>query len=658
VKSNPLEKPFFAVFLPSLKTSYLHKTLLAGLMAGTIGLARAGAESSEQPWNFLVILLDDAGWRDLGFTGNTFVETPNMDRLAAQGMRFTTAYSAHPFSAPSRQSMMTGQWPARTAWMQRAEMKIPDAPQYAPPFSPYDALAWTKRRPEFVSLAEVLKTKGYAAGHFGKWHFGEVGDGVTPESEGFDVNFGGAQMVGAVKNFFSPYEGLPGNVASKPGEYLTDRLTDETIQFIRANKDRPFYAQLWHYAPHAPLMAPEAVVSKYRKKRVQMGDGSLNPTYAAMIDCVDQGIGRILQTLDDLGLSDNTVVLLTSDNGAQTTLGSVPVTSVAPFRGQKEYLYEGGVREPMTIFWPGHTSAGSKSDLPVSLIDFYPTILDIAGAALPTNQPVDGVSLVPLLTSGDQPGLRERPLFWYEVKSVNMEDGSLILPGEAVRKGAWKLIKIFGRTPELYNLEADPSESKNLAEQEPERVKTLEALADSWRIETGVAPPQSNPAYNPDYVVPRQIENSELPANAKELRSWDFSSGLGKWKAVRMIKAEVKNGSLQMHSDGTYPEIVTTDVSGLPAGIYFVQAELRVATSGRVRLAWKGPEGKTGNIEFFPQRDGEWHTLTGTFQSDSPLQEIRLAAPTHLRETGHYDPETQPDYIEVRKIKLMGKTSK
>jgi arylsulfatase A-like enzyme len=627
--------------------------MLAGLMAGTIGLARAGAEPSGKPWNFLVILLDDAGWKDLGFTGNSFAETPNMDRLAAQGMRFSTAYSAHPFCAPSRQSLMTGQWPARTAWTQRSELKNPDAPRSAPPFSAYGAPAWSKRDLEFTSLAEALKSKGYATGHFGKWHFGEIGDMVTPESEGFEVNFGGGQRVGAVKNFFSPYEGLPGNVASKPGEYLTDRLTDETIQFIRQNKDRPFYVQLWHYAPHAPLMAPEAVVSKYRKKREQLGDGSLNPTYAAMIDCVDRGVGRILQTLENLGLRDNTVILLTSDNGAQTTLGSVPVTSVAPLRGQKEYLYDGGVREPMAIIWPGHTRAGTKSDLPVSLIDFYPTILDIAGATLPTNQPVDGVSLIPLLNSGDQPELRERPLFWYEVKSVSAEDGSLILPGEAVRKGAWKLIKFFGHPLELYNLETDPAEAKNLAALEPERVKMLEALADEWLAGTGIAQPQPNPAYNPDYVIPRQIENTELPENAKEIRSWNFSSGFGKWKTIRMIKAEVKNGSLQMHSDGTYPEILTTDVSGLPAGVYFVQAEFRVATSGRIRFAWKDQSGKNGTVEFFPQRDGEWHTYTAVFQSDAPLQELRLAAPTHLKETGHYDPATQPDYIEVRKIRLI-----
>lgn len=620
--------------------------------AGTcLGAAVSVADAAEKPFNFLVILLDDAGWRDLGFAGNSFIETPNMDCLAAQGMRFSTAYSAHPFSAPSRQSLMTGQWPARTAWMQRSEMKSPDAPRIVSPFSPYGAPAWTQRRPEFTSIAEALKSKGYATGHIGKWHF-EVGE-ITPESEGFDVNFGGSTHVGAVKNFFAPYEGLPGNVTAPPGEYLTDRLTDETIKFIRQNKDRPFYVQLWHYAPHTPIMAPEAVASKYRKKRQQMGDYSLNPTYAAMIDVVDQGVGRIRQELESLGLSDNTVILLTSDNGAQATLGSVPITSVAPLRGEKEYMNEGGVREPMVVFWPGHTRTGSSSDQPVSLIDFYPTILDIAGAALPTNQLVDGLSLVPLLTSGDQTALRERALFWYEMKSSAMENGSLILPGAAVRKGSWKMIKFFGRPLELYNLDADPSELKNLAEQEPERAKTFEALIDGWLTGTGIAQPQPNPAYNPDYVIPRQIEKSEMPANTKEVRSWTFDSGIGMWRVGRMIKTEVKNGALQMHADGVYPEIVTTDVAGLSSGSYVVQMDLRVATSGRIRFSWKGSDGKPGIVEFFPQRDGEWHTYTAVFQSDLPLAELRLAGPTHLRETGHYDPATQPDYIEVRKIELM-----
>lgn len=628
------------------------RLMMGMLLAGLLWSPRTDADAAKWPPNVLMILLDDAGWRDLGFAGNTFIETPNMDQLAADGMQFAMAYSSHPFCAPSRESLVTGQWPARTAWMQRSELDRPDAPCGSRPFVPAGAHTWTKRRPEFTSLAEALKSAGYATAHIGKWHFGIHGQNISPESEGFDVNFGGDNEVGAVKNFFAPFEGLPGNVASKPGEYLTDRLTDEAIQFIRANKDRPFYVQLWHYAPHDPLMAPETVVSKYRKKRIALGDESLNPTYAAMIDIVDQGVGRIRAELAKLGLDDRTVILLTSDNGARTTFGSIPITSVAPFRGEKGMVYQGGVREPMVIYWPGHTNPGSVSDDTVCLIDFYPTILDIAGVALPKDQPVDGVSLAPLLQTGEQPELSSRPLFWYNVTNEAKEDGEIVLPVASVRKGGWRLVKNFGRPLELYNLDADPSESENLAAKEPERVATLALLLDGWLKDTGVATPTTNPFYDPNYVIPRQIENESVSPQSEVVRSWNMGSNDSKWRTARMIKTEVKGGALQMHADGSYPEIVTTDVAGLPAGMYAVQIELRVPTSGRIRFAWKGGDDK-GNIEFFPKRDGKWHTLTGTFEAKEPLEMLRFAAPTHLETTGHYDPASQPDYIEIKSVRLM-----
>ncbi|MEA2067676.1 MAG: sulfatase [Verrucomicrobiota bacterium] len=602
------------------------------------------------PPNFLVILLDDAGWNDLGFTGNTFIETPNMDRLAGQGMRFPTAYATHPFCAPSRQSMITGQWPARTAWMQRSETDRPDAPRGGPAFATAGAATWTHRRPEFTSLAEALKSAGYATAHIGKWHFGIHAHDISPESEGFDLNFGGDNEVGAVKNHFSPYEGLPGNVQSKPGEYLTDRLTDETITFIRENKDRPFYVQLWHYAPHTPIQAPEAIVQKYRKKRKRVGDDSLNPTYAAMIDCVDQGVGRILKTLDELGLGENTVILLTSDNGGVESLGSVPVTSMAPMRGHKGLIYDGGVREPMAIYWPGKTRPGSISEQRVGMIDFYPTILDMANVALPKDQPVDGKSLVPLLATGEQPELNARALFWYNVTNGLEPDGTMFQPVAAVRKGSWRLVKNFGRPLELYNLDADPSESVNRARQEPERAKTLELLLDGWMKDTGVIAPTKNPFYDPEFVVPRQVD--VLPDGAVVSKVWKLGSSDCGWRAARMMKTSFVDDAMRMQATGVYPEIQTKDVVGLPAGCYAIQLELRVPTSGRIRFSWKGDKDK-GVVEFFPQRDGEWHTLTGLFEAKEPLAALRLAAPTHLETTGHYDPETQPDYIEVRSVRLI-----
>jgi arylsulfatase A-like enzyme len=617
---------------------------LAVLAAIACGIARA--EPQGAPPNILVILLDDAGWRDTGFAGNPYVETPNIDRLAMRGMRFSAAYATHPFCSPTRQSLVSGQWPARTAWMRRSEMRDPEAPQKAPPFSPTGAAGWTKRVPEFTSLAQALKPGGYATAHIGKSH---VHFRRSMAEMGFDFTFGDSHEAGAVKSFFAPYEGLPGKVQAPPGEYLTDRLTEEAIGFIRSHKDRPFYVQLWHYAPHAPIQAPEPVVAKYRAKRQALGDMTLNPTYAAMIDVVDQGVGRIVGELEKLGLAENTAVLFASDNGGVASLGSVPVTSIAPLRGHKQMVYEGGVRVPMFAHWPGHTRPGAVSAQAVSLIDFYPTILEMAGCPLP-GQPVDGISLVPLLEGEPMPALNDRPLYWHNVTAGLSDSGERFQPVAAARKGDWRLVKNFGRPTELYDLASDPGESADVAAANPERVAELERLLDGWLADTGVATPTPNPDYDPDYLVPQQVER--LPSGTRLVKEWKPGDAGSGWKTARMVKASSRDGALRMQADGVYPEIKTGDVAGLPGGRYAVQVELNVPASGRIRFAWRGGSDK-GDLDFFPRRDGRWHTLTALFQAREPMQSLSFAAPTHLKETGHYDPGTQPAHIDVRAIRLF-----
>jgi len=620
--------------------------LIAGCCFSASAYTFSAQSESDRPLNIISILLDDAGWRDTGYAGNDFIETPNLDRLAGQGVRFTTAYATHPFSAPSRQSVLTGQWPARTAWMQRSEVSNPDAPQGAPPFAAAGTRAWSKRIPEFTSIAQALKTKGYATAHIGKSH---VHFNLTMREMGFDFAFGDAPMVGAVKNFFAPYEGLPGNVQAPLGEYLTDRLTQEAIDFIQKHKDEPFYVQLWHYAPHTPIMAPEPVVEKYRRKREQLGDMSLNPTYAAMMDVVDQGVGRIVETLEKLGLAENTAVLFTSDNGGVERLGSVPVTSMAPLRGHKQLTYEGGVRVPMFIRWPGVTTGLVCGEV-VSIMDFYPTVLELAGVPYP-DQPKDGVSLVPLLKGETMPSLRERPLFWYNVTSGITDAGDPFQPVAAIRKGDWRLVKNFEKHLELYELSSDPGETLNLAHSHPEKTAEFERLLDDWLTDTGVVTPTANRFYDPDYVIPRQVDT--LPAGYEEGRSWTLDSAGCGWSPARMVKTEFVGGVMRMQAAGNYPEIKSGALFGLPPGKYAVQVELNVPTSGRIRMAWKEEESRGGNIEFFPQRDGQWHTLTAVFEAKGAINELRLAAPTHLETTGHYDPGTQPDWIQVRSIKLF-----
>lgn len=634
-----------------IATRKLMLALGLALTWGFIGGPPPAVAAEERPWNFLVVLLDDAGWRDIGFTGNAFVETPEMDHLAKEGMMFRMAYATHPFCSPTRQSMITGQWPARTAWMQRDEVTNPDAPRRGPPFAPYTAPAWTQREADYVSLPQLLKPYGYAVGHIGKWHYGTP-HAPSPEEAGFDLNFGGGRSVGAVRNFFAPFEGLPGKVESRPGEYLTDRLSDETIRFIRANKDRPFYLQLWHYAVHTPIQAPEATVLKYRKKRIRMGDPSLNPTYAAMMEHVDTGLGRIRAVLKELELEDRTVIMLVSDNGAQAQYGSIPFTSVAPLRGEKEFPYEGGIRVPMVVYWPGHTSPGSVTDAPVSVLDYYPTILDIAGIPHPTSRPVDGDGITRLLETGDTTEWMDRPLFWYDVKAKLFEDGTLMVPVAAVRRGPWKLIHNYGLPLELYHLLDDPAESVNRAKEEPALVEELRQLLDQWVLETGVAPPVPNPDYDPNYVIPHQLAEGDIPALPEAVRDWNLGEPGSPWTAARMVRLVETNGYLRLHAKGIYPEMHAPEKTPMAPGLFAVRVELRVATSGRIRFHWQEAD-ERGVVELYPTRDGAWHRLTGIFEAESPIQDWLLAAPTHLKEGGHYDPDTQPDYIEVRRIEIF-----
>ena len=628
---------------------------LALIAATTLCSTAFPATTSERP-NFIVILLDDAGWRDMGFTGNTFIETPNLDRLAGEGVIFRNAYATHPFCAPSRQSMITGQWPARTAWTKQDEVRKPGARHSAPPFSPAGVPGWTRNCPEFTSIAESLKGAGYATAHVGKWHFGIPGSGIEPETVGFDVNFGGSNLVGAVKSFFAPYDGLPGDFDAPADEYLTERLTDEAIAFIEANRNRPFFLQLWHYAPHTPIEAPAEVVTKYREKRDELGDPSLNPTYAAMMDIVDQGVGRIVAALEALGLADKTVILFTSDNGGVASLGSVPVTSMVPLRGHKQLTYEGGVRVPMFIYRPGGRDGGTTFDSPVSIMDFYPTMLELAGVALPEGQPSDGRSLVSVLEQKPSAELAERPLFWHNVTSGITDSGEVFQPVSAVRRGPWRLVHNFERPPELYDLENDPGETRNLADANPGILQELQALLEDWWEDTGLARPTANPAFDPNYVVPRQLPPDKLPADLREVRSWDSAALNNRWRPARMVKTESMEGSLRMASDGLYPEIVTQDVRDLLPGIYYLEVKLRVPTSGRVRAAWSGDREK-GEIEFHPKRDGKSHRLTAVFQTSEAMKQLRLAAPTHLHVTGHFDPHQQPDHVDIESIRLLARPS-
>ncbi|MBN1420318.1 MAG: sulfatase [Planctomycetes bacterium] len=430
------------------------------------------------PPNIVFILIDDMGWTDGGCLGSPLFETPNLDRLARDGMRFTNGYAACPVCSPTRASIMTGKYPARLRLTNFLVGKR------WPADSPIEPVEWqTHLPPAEVTIAEALRAAGYATGHVGKWHLGGE-KAYWPESQGFDVNVGGCGS-GMPRSYFYPrWKGNP-PIEGKPGEYLTDRLTDAAVAFIEANRGRPFFLYFAHYAVHIPLEAKEEMIRKYRSK-VKPGATHTNPIYAAMIESVDESVGRVCAALDRCGIAGRTAVFFTSDNGGLSVKegANTPATSNAPLRAGKGYLYEGGIREPWIIKWPGAVRPGSVCDVPVTTVDVFPTVLEMAGVERDPALVLDGESIVPLLR--ERGGLRREAVYWHYPHYSNQGG----MPGGAVRKGDWKLIEFYeDGALELYDLSKDIGEAANLAASKPEKVAELRGDLDAWRVRVGAQMP-------------------------------------------------------------------------------------------------------------------------------------------------------------------------
>ncbi len=441
--------------------------------------ALSPAAAAERPPNVVFFLIDDLGWTDLGCFGSDLYETPNIDRLCRDGMKFTAAYSACTVCSPTRAALMTGKYPARlhlTDWIHGH--KRPDAKLAVP--------KWTEYLPHSeVTIAAALKRAGYATASVGKWHLGDRPED-WPDRHGFDLNVAG-YGAGQPPSYFSPYR-IPTLKDGPRGEYLTDRLAAESVLFIEANKDRPFFLYFPHYAVHTPLQAKKELVEKFRAK-VRPGLRHTNATYAAMIASVDEAVGRVLAKLEELRLTGRTVVVFTSDNG-----GLLRSTGNAPLRAGKGSAYEGGVRVPAVVKWPGVTAAGSVCAEPVITPDFYPTLLQICGAGdAKHNAGVDGESLVPLLKDA-KAKLKREAIYWHY---PHYHPGGAT-PSGAVRAGRWKLVEFYeDMSQELYDLADDVGEKTDLAAKMPEKAKELRDRLHAWREAVGAQMPTPNPNYKP-----------------------------------------------------------------------------------------------------------------------------------------------------------------
>jgi len=622
----------------------IRRTLRAAVALIALG---ASAQAATLRPNVIFFLVDDMGWMDCGAYGSQYYETPNMDRLAKQGMRFTQAY-AQPLCSPTRASLLTGQYSARH--------RITSATGHQPPQASDDELLPTTARPNVpllmpesknflepsqTTLAEALRDAGYRTAHIGKWHLG-LTQPHWPERQGFEVAFHAEPSPGPA-SYFSPYgvsaDGAPGGkrhvgtITDGPaGEYITDRLTDEALTFIERNKDRPFFLNLWQYGVHGPWGHKEAYTAQFAKKADPRGAQG-NPIMASMLKSVDESLGRVLAKLEELKLADNTIVVFYSDNGGNVHsntpddekgkrrkpddarlqdwrkwAGDRPPTSNAPLRNGKGRLYEGGIRVPLVVRWPGKIAAGATSDAVVGCIDLYPTLLELAGLTVPAAQKVDGVSFAQVLR-GTGALTRDAYFTWFPH----------LVPGVAVRKGDWKLIRRFTERPEdyeglfeLFNLKDDLGETNNLARQMPEKVNELDALIDAFVKDTGALYPKPNPAYAAKAAA-------AAPAS-------DPVQGL----VPKFCKMAVAGHALRVEADGRTPFLGTAQVKG--SGPLTLRLRARCAAGGPGKVQWvtenKGDFAAPGQTAEFALTPGaEWQDVDLALPIQGQPRIIRLYLP-------------------------------
>ncbi|MFO7976587.1 MAG: sulfatase [Candidatus Hydrogenedentota bacterium] len=593
--------------------------VLAAAGATTAGVFHSVSAARENRPNIVMFVVDDMGWMDSTVYGSRYYETPNVERLAQLAVRFTDAYAAAPLCSATRASIMTGKYPGRLH-ITGASGHVPAKPGPLMPETgmPHQEILLPRCKEylplEEYTLGEALKDAGYRTGFVGKWHLGHD-DTYWPEHQGFDVNIAGGRWPGP-PSYFSPYKisKLPDGT---PGEYIVDRLTDEALAFIEQSKDGPFYLNFWQYAVHAPYQGKDKYREYFENKKDPRAAQN-NAVMGAMIKSMDESLGRVLDKLEELGLMDNTIIVFSSDNGGNmydhttrdgTNLGPFSPegrtpTNNAPLRSGKASVYEGGIRVPTMIYWPGVTQGGTVSREVISSVDFYPTILDMAGLAPQEGRIIDGISITPALRRKRLTREAIYGHFPHYIPSVPCR------PASWVRQGDWKLIRFyecdeyFPDRIELYNLQKDIGELTNLAAEYPEKVRQLQAMLDKHLEETGALVPKKNPNYQPNA--------------AKEVAGWRPSGQC--W-------LERKDGTAIMHSVGRDPFIVNNSVPEA-AGSLVARFRMRSKSEGIGQFFWttrKAPRfGPHQRLDFTPEHDGAWHEYSVPFEANAALRAIRI----------------------------------
>jgi arylsulfatase A-like enzyme len=501
-----------------MKTKILALTLLSAF-----GIQAVAAEAAAKPRpNVVFILADDLGWADTTLFGHTkFYRTPNVERLAQRGMTFTRAYSASPLCSPTRAAILTGLSPARVG-ITAPECHLPKVVLQATPGKNADPgkkatlpASVTRLKTEYRTLAETLKDAGYATGHFGKWHLGATP--YSPLEQGFEVDVPHWPGPGPAGSFVAPWKFKDFDAdPDAPDQHIEDRMAKEAVAFMEKHRDEPFFLNYWMFSVHAPFNAKKTLIEKYRS-RTNPSDPQRCPTYAAMVESMDDAVGTLLDALDRLKIADNTIVIFTSDNGGNMyneVDGTTP-TSNTPLRGGKATMFEGGTRVPCVINWPGITRAGSRTEAMIQSEDFYPTLLDGLKLAAAKDQRFDGMSFLPALRGE---AFATRPLFQYFPHNPPVPEW--LPPAVSVHRGDWKLIRLFHQGENgahrylLYNLQADLGERNNLASRETNRVAELDAEITTFLADTKAVTPMPNPNFDPKKYRPED-EGKAKPKMAK-----------------------------------------------------------------------------------------------------------------------------------------------
>ncbi|MEC7680059.1 MAG: sulfatase [Planctomycetota bacterium] len=633
--------------------SFSAVALIATTLVATLAM---GAESNRQP-NVVFILADDLGWSDTTLFGTTrFYKTPNIERLAARGMTFTRAYSASPLCSPTRASILTGLSPARHG-ITSPSCHLPTVTLKATPklTGPPDAKATvltsvTRLDRKYETLAKTLKDNGYATGHFGKWHLGA--EPYSPLQHGFDVDVPHHPGPGPAGSYVAPWKFKDfDHDPDIPDEHIEDRMAKEAVAFMERHRDKPFFLNYWMFSVHAPFDAKRSVIDKYRKQ-VDKTNPQRSPTYAAMIESMDDAIGTLLDTLDRLNISDNTIIMFASDNGGNmyNQVDGTSPTSNAPLRGGKATMWEGGVRGPAIVVYPEHVEAGTRSKEMIQSCDFYPTLLQLTG--IESQQSFDGISIVPALHGGT---LQREAIFTYFPHQTRVPDW--LPPSVSVHAGDWKLIRFFhGESPgkhsyKLFNLENDIGEQINLATDNPAQAQELDMLISEFLKETNAVVPLPNPRFDPATYDPKMIGKAKLKSTGRPQRSDSKKPQLkakpvAGWQSGGTCLVALKDGSLIVTSSGGDPHLSFK----LPIEVTQEELILKLTMSsdskGSGNIFWQ----EKGVIPVFfrdrsrsfeVQHDGQPHDYSISWSAKNPVVAVRI------------DPSTAPGKITISRIQLV-----